>query len=94
MGTLRAGGRESQSRKEQFRWKMGTAPGAAGVGPAKKEARVGCGSAKSAGAAGGMACHSWLDAKRSGAGVMGERSPEGRAQQAGMAQVSACGLQQ
>jgi hypothetical protein len=94
MGTLRAGAGKSQSRKEQFRWKIGTAPAEAGVGPVRKALSVERESVKSVALAGGIACHSWPGAEGGATGVNGARSPEGCAQQAGMAQVSASGLQQ
>lgn len=94
MGTVRAGAGKSQSRKEQFRWKIGTTPGVAAVGLATKEVRARRGSVKSASVAGATVCHSWLDVRRVGIGVSGARSPAGRAQQDGMEHLPASGLQQ
>src|SRR5579872_6206608 len=94
MGTLRAGKEENQSRKEQSRWKMGTAPTWTGGGVKGESWRAWRASVETERGGEAMACHWWPEAQRGAAGVTGVRLSVGRAQHAGVAQLLRSGLQQ
>src|SRR5712691_2056384 len=87
MGTLRAGGKKPQIRKEQSRWKMRTAPACTERGAAAGASSVKRGSVESVSGDVATACRSVPEDGRGAAGVTGARLlPAGRAQQAGVSQ--------
>src|SRR5262245_23157379 len=80
-------------RKEQFRWKIGTAPAWEEAGAGQKPQSVERGSVKKVRAAGAMTCHSCPEAKRGVAGITGMRLSDDRLQQVGVAQPMRAALQ-
>src|SRR2546422_2706547 len=92
MDTLRAGERKCQSSKEQFRWKIGTAPARMAAGAVVRAGSVG-GDVRSVIGAAGRACHSWPEGERGVAGMIGARLSAGLAQHARVAQLLSSRLQ-
>ena len=88
MDTLRAGERKCQSSKEQFRWKIGTAPAWIGGGTNGRSRSVKPGSAESLRLIAATACRSVPEDGRGAAGVEGARLSAGLAQHAGVAHLA------
>jgi|SRR6516165_5079871 hypothetical protein len=93
MGTLRAGEKKSQMRKEQYRWKMGTAPASQGAWRKNRSWGVGRGNVEIVSDAEVIACHSLPKAQRGTAGAAGARPSAGRLQQDGVEHVAGSAAQ-
>ena len=93
MGTLRAGEKKSQMRKEQYRWKIGTAPASQRGWRKNRSWGAGRSSVKIVSDAEVMACHSLPNAQRGTSGAAGARPSAGRLQQDGVEHVAGSAAQ-